>query len=69
MTIIEALKLGRIDFIPKAGRWLYFAHNDSYGDEENHFVVRIKLKNKAPRVLIITQDEEEAVRYLLGEKE
>lgn len=70
MTIVEALKAGKINQIAVSGRWLYFADKPEYGPEQGSFVVRKTLgKSNNTTVLIITQDEDEAVKHLLGESE
>lgn len=73
MTIVEALKAGKIDRITlkvrKRTRWLYFADGPQYGIEQNHWVVRESRRGGryGSPVLIMTEDEAEAVEALIGE--
>lgn len=68
MKIIEALKSGKIDRVAVRNRWLYWANGAEYGDEQDRWVVRESRRGRnGTKVLIVTKDEAEAVRVLLGE--
>lgn len=66
MTIVEALKCGKINRITAGNRWLYFADAPHYGAEQNHWVVRESKRGRGSLVVIITEDEAEGVAALIG---
>lgn len=68
MTIVEALKTGKIETLKRGSRWLYWANGPGFGNEQNHWVVREARRGQSAKVLIITDDEAEAVEALIGEE-
>lgn len=68
MTIVEALKTSKIDRITNGNRWLYWADSSQYGVEQNHWIVRESKRGRnSPVILIITDDESQAVKVLIGD--
>jgi len=67
MTIVEALKAKKIHRIEVGSRWLIF---DTSNVEiyNNNYMVRKDDGNAIGKLLCITQDEEEAVKWLMGEE-
>lgn len=67
MTILEALQAGKIEIIRAANssRWLYWG--DKYSDEAENLVVRESRRGQGSRILIITKNEAEAIKVLIGE--
>ncbi len=71
MTIIEALKSGKIPRIEVGDRWLVF---DTSNIEiyNNRFIVRQDVRHTTGmalgKIVCITTDEDEAVKWLTGEE-
>jgi hypothetical protein len=70
MTLIEALKTDKIDRITSEDgqRWMFWADDTSFW-ETDHWVVLERVGITKTRTLIVTQDEEQAVAYLVGEEQ
>lgn len=68
MTLIEAMKADKIDRVINIDgtRWMFWADETSFW-EADHWVVIGKVGRKT-HALIVTQDEEEAVKWLVGEE-
>jgi hypothetical protein len=69
MTIVEALKADRINRIALAdnSRWMYWTGETGGVDGVPNKWVARQSRRRHTEQLIITDSEEEAVRFLLGE--
>jgi len=69
MTIIDALLNDDLGVLVKCGeRWLVGCTDEAEG--ESYFIVyEQKRRQRQPRALTDTANEDEAVRYLIGEKD